>query len=112
MDRVKKYQTILEAFFDKRVDVQKRQKKQIRAHVIVNASKTDFVLLTIGWIGKKYIHAVTFHFEIKDEKIWIWEDKTDIDAAAQLVEAGVAKEDIVLGFLSPLLREFSEYAVV
>ena len=111
MDRIKKYQTILETFFEKRIDIQKRQKNQLRAHLVVNANKTDFVLLTIGWVGKKYIHTVTFHFEIKNEKIWIWEDKTDIDAPAQLVEAGVAKADIVLGFLSPLLREFSDYAV-
>jgi len=42
---------------------------------------------------------------------WIYEDKTDIDVATILVKAGVAKNDIVLGYLSPTLREFSEYAV-
>jgi XisI protein len=33
------------------------------------------------------------------------------DIAANLVAAGVPKEDIVLGFQSPFMRQFTEYAV-
>jgi hypothetical protein len=36
---------------------------------------------------------------------------TEDDIAADLVVAGVPKEDIVLGFQSPFMRQFTEYAV-
>ena len=111
MDRVKKYQQILEHFFKERAAIQDRQTSGLKSHLLVNEQQTDFVLLKMGWKKKLFVHAVVFHIEIKEKKIWIYEDKTDIDVAKVLVEAGILKEDIVLGFLSPTLREFSEYAV-
>ncbi len=35
---------------------------------------------------------------------------TEDDIAADLVAAGVPKSDIVLGFQSPFMRQFTEYA--
>ena len=66
----------------------------------------------MGRLNKKYIHYVSFHLEIKKNKVWIHQDNTDIDVAKILVKEGVERNDIVLGFLYPLLREFSEYAVL
>ena len=112
MDRLKKYQLILEKFFNKRFKIQDRQAQDIRAHLLINEQKTDFILIEMGWLKKLFVHTVVFHIEIKNNKIWIYEDKTDIDVANILVQAGIEKSNIVLGFLSPTLREFSEYAVV
>ncbi len=43
------------------------------------------------------------HIEIKEGKAWIYENKTDIDLARILVEMGIAKEDIELDYLPPIL---------
>jgi hypothetical protein len=51
------------------------------------------------------------HMEIRDEKIWIQRNMTDVDFAEELVEMGVPRTDIVLGFHSPFKRQFSKYAV-
>jgi hypothetical protein len=49
--------------------------------------------------------------DIKDEKIWIQRNNTEINLADRLVEMGVVKEHIVIGFQSPFTRQFSGYAV-
>ncbi|NEP10707.1 MAG: XisI protein [Symploca sp. SIO2C1] len=36
---------------------------------------------------------------------------TEIDLAEELGRLGVPKEDIVLGFHSPFMRQFTDYAV-
>ena len=36
---------------------------------------------------------------------------TEIDIDDELIRLGVPKADIVLGFLSPKMREYSDYAV-
>ena len=51
------------------------------------------------------------HFDIIDGKIWIQRNMTEIDVAEALIEQGVSKSDIVLGFLSPKMREYSDYAI-
>lgn len=45
--------------------------------------------------------------EIKDGKIWIERDGTEIGVANELVEAGVPKQDIVLAFKAPYKRKFT-----
>jgi len=50
------------------------------------------------------------HLDIRNEKIWIFYNSTEHDIAADLVDLGVPKQDIVLGF-HPLVREMSDYAI-
>jgi hypothetical protein len=45
-----------------------------------------------------------FHFQIIDGKVWIHENRTDIDLIEVFTEKGIAKSDIVLGFVAPYLR--------
>ena len=49
--------------------------------------------------------------DIINGKIWIQRNMTEIDLGQKLTEMGVPKSDIVLGFLSPKVREYSDYAV-
>jgi hypothetical protein len=51
------------------------------------------------------------HLDIRHEKIWIFYNSTEHDIAADLVDLGVPKQDIVLGFHPPFMREMSDYAV-
>lgn len=53
---------------------------------------------------------ITFHIEIKEEKAWIYENKTNIDLARILEEMGIAKEDIELGYLPLILCQYAECA--
>lgn len=49
--------------------------------------------------------------DLKGDKIWIQRDGTEIGIANQLLDAGVAKQDIVLGFQAPYKRQFTEFAI-
>jgi hypothetical protein len=48
---------------------------------------------------------------IKDGKIWIQHDGTEGGIANDLVDHGVPKHDIVLGFHAPFKRQFTDFAV-
>jgi XisI protein len=51
------------------------------------------------------------HLDLKDEKAWIQYNGTEIDLAQELVDRGIPKTDIVLGFQSPFRRQFTDCAV-
>ena len=70
-----------------------------------------YQVVTIGWDKNKFVHDCPMHFDIIDGKIWIQRNMTEIDVATALTEQGVSKSDIVLGFLSPKMREYSDYAI-
>jgi len=46
-----------------------------------------------------------------NDKIWIQQDGTEVGIANQLVDLGVPKQDIVLGFDPPNLRKYTDFAV-
>ena len=66
----------------------------------------------MGWENEERAYGCVVHVDIKDRKIWIQRDLTEEGIANELVELGVPKTDIVLGFRSPYVRQFTGFASV
>ncbi len=50
-------------------------------------------------------------YDLKDGKIWLQHNGTELGLAHEFVALGVPKQDIVVGFHSPFKRQFTEFAV-
>ncbi len=57
-----------------------------------------------------YVYGTIIHVDIRDGKIWIQRDFTEEGVASELVDLGVPKTDIVLGFKPPYMRQFTGFA--
>ena len=79
--------------------------------VVFDDERDSYTLLEVGWHGKKYVHGSVIHVDLIDDKIWIQYDGTEDGIATELVELGVPKEDIVLGFRHPKLRQYTGFAM-
>ncbi|MEL6381237.1 MAG: XisI protein [Cyanobacteria bacterium J06626_18] len=66
-------------------------------------------MLYVGWRGIKRDFGCVLHLDIKDGKIWIQHDGTEVGIANQLVKLGVPKQDIVLAFHEPEVRQFTNF---
>lgn len=69
-----------------------------------------YLLIEAGWRGERRNYGNLIHIDIKNKKIWIQHDGTESGVANELYEMGVPKEDIVLGFHSPFMRQHTEFA--
>lgn len=83
----------------------------IEVENIFDTERDHYQIVHVGWEGDNWVHCCIIHIDIKSEKNWLQWNGTEDDLAADLVAAGVPKEDIVLGFQSPFMRQFTEYAV-
>ena len=79
--------------------------------LLFDQERHHYQVLNIGWKEQKRIYGVIIHVDLKDDKIWIQRDGTEIGIANQLIAAGVPKKDIVLGFQAPYKRSLTEFAV-
>jgi len=84
----------------------------IERELIFDTQRDRYLLLNVGWDDQRRVYGCVLHFDIKDGKVWLQYNGTEIDFAEELVQLGVAKQDIVLGFHSPFMRKFTDYAVV
>lgn len=71
----------------------------------------SYLLLDVGWGKTGRVYAVSLHLRIKENKIWVERDNTDVGITEELLEAGIEKEDIVLGFYRPDRRKITEFAI-
>ena len=78
---------------------------------IVDRDRHHFLLVSEGWEGKRRIHRTLAHLEIRDLKIWVHFDGMAESVVEQLLTVGVAKEDIVLAFHPPHVRELGDFAI-
>ncbi len=70
-----------------------------------------YLLMIVGRENDRRVHGCLVHVDIIDGKVWIQRDGTEGGIANDLVEAGMPKNRIVLGFHSPELRKHTEFAV-
>lgn len=108
MDTIKHYQQILEDLIQQYA--QKPSHGEIEPEIIIDRERTHYELMHIGWDGSRRVHGSVLHLDLIDGKIWIQHDGTAPGVALDLVEAGVPREDIVLGFRPADVRPYTGYA--
>lgn len=64
----------------------------------------QYLLVQSGWQGKRYVRHIILHLAIRQDKIWIEEDLTEEGIATWLIQQGVPRQAIVLGFQPPQNR--------
>ncbi|MEA5534879.1 XisI protein [Crocosphaera sp. XPORK-15E] len=86
-------------------------KNSTEIQIIFDRERHHYQVLNIGWKEQKRVYGVIIHVDLKQDKIWIQRDGTEIGIANQLIAAGVPKQDIVLGFYAPYKRSLTDFAV-
>jgi XisI protein len=110
MDKIAKYETAILGILNEYAKVKYANIKG-ENHLVMDKDAHHYLVLTIGWDGKQYIHDCPMHMDIVNGKIWIQKNMTEWEIGEMLEAKGVPKKDIVIGFLSPKMREYSDYAV-
>lgn len=113
MEKVKKYRQILqEVLKDYSLDRSGLpQPTDVETQLLFDTQNDHYQVLRVGWRNKTQVFLVIFHFDIKNEKIWLQQNVSDYDIIGDLEARGIPKSDIVLAFHAPQMRPFTGYAV-
>lgn len=110
MDKVEQYRQYIQTILTKHGEY-KPQCEEIESELIFDTLHDHYQLMRVGWNGLSRIYHSVIHFDIKNDKIWIQHNMTDVDLAQELLEMGVPKDDIVLGLQPPYKRPYTGYGV-
>lgn len=111
MEKVEKYRSYIEQLINE-YGHYKPSHGDIEIQLLFDREHDHYQLSSIGWDGHERIYGSLLHLDIKDGKIWIQYDGTEVGIAKELVSLGVPKEDIVLAFHPHYKRPHTGYAVV
>ena len=111
MEKVKKYRRFIRQVLEQYAAVKPANMPNVENQLILDEERDRYQLFSVGWERGRRVHACIFHVDIIDGKIWIQEDNSDRPIGQELLDLGVPKSDIVLGFHEPEVRELLDFAV-
>ena len=113
MEKVNQYRQILKevltAFTNQRST--NPPTTDVETQLLFDNQNDHYQVLRVGWRNRTQVFLVIFHFDIKNEKIWLQQNVSDYDIVGDLEARGIPKSDIVLAFHSPQMRPFTGYAI-
>ncbi len=110
MDKLIQYRTLIKALLSRYASY-KKDNEDWELQLIFDEERDHYLWFDVGWKGSKRIYHCVIHFDIKDGKVWLQQNLTDLNPAEDLIELGVAREDIVLGLQPPFKRPYTNYGV-
>lgn len=110
MEKVEKYRDCIKQVLTKYA-AYKPSYREVEMQVVFDTEHNHYQVVRVGWDNKQRVYGCPIHLDIKDGKIWIQQNGTEIDLGQDLVNIGVPKSDIVVGFHPPYMRQFTEFAV-
>lgn len=111
MDKLTEYPQLIRRILTEHIDLCNRQpNRELETFLIADDTQGHYIWMTLGWQKSERITGMTVYVRIRDGKFWIEEDWTEEGIAMDLVRLGVPKEDIVLAFHEPKMRQFTDFA--
>jgi hypothetical protein len=110
MAKVDEYRQIVQDILTEYSQI-KAANEEVEAELIFDLVRDRYQVVHVGWSRKRRIYGCVVHLDITGDKIWIQHDGTEGGIANELVDRGIPKHDIIIGFHSPFKRQFTEFAV-
>ncbi len=110
MDKVEQYREYIQRLLTE-YSHYKSISEEVEAQVVFDREHDHYQLVHVGWRNIRRVYGCVLHLDIKDDKIWVQHDGTEIGIVSDLEALGVPKQDIVLGFHAPYKRKYTDYAV-
>jgi hypothetical protein len=110
MDKLDHYRACIQALLEQYAQVGTRN-EAVENELFFDTVRDHYQLMRVGWNGLSRVYHTVLHFDIKGDKIWLQQNMTDVDVGQELIDAGIPKEDIVLGLHPAYKRPYTGYGV-
>jgi XisI protein len=72
--------------------------KEVKIELVFDRENDHYLLVEAGWQNGYRIYGTLLHINIVENKLLIQHDGTEEGIAVELIEKGIPKKDIILGF--------------
>jgi hypothetical protein len=110
MDKLTRYRDLIKNILQEYSKI-KPANEEVEVQFFFDIEQDHYQVFHRGWSQYRRIFGPLIHLDIIDNKIWIQYDGTEVGIANELVKFGVPKEDIVLAYHAPFMRQYDGFAV-
>ncbi len=110
MDKLARYRTSVQTLLEQHSQFRAKD-EDVENELCFDTVRDHYQLMRVGWKGLTRVYHTVLHFDIKDGKIWLQQNTTDIDVGQELQDMDIPKEDIILGLHPTYKRPYTGYGV-
>ena len=107
MDKITQYKKIVRSLVEEIAALSPEVEDGVENQLITDDEHGHYLYFGVGWEnnGKNWFYATFVHIDVKpDGHVWLQHDGTDLKIGETLLERGVLRQDMVIGFQSPFAR--------
>jgi XisI protein len=109
MEKIKKYQNIIKNVIKDYIATDKSNPEE-EVYLVADDINMHYLLYHNAWRHDSRTYGCILHLRIKNEKIYVEYDGTDVGFADVFAEHNIPKKDIVLAFHAPTKRPYTGFA--
>jgi hypothetical protein len=76
----------------------------IRLDPVLDEKRNHYALMQVGWDRGKRVRGNLIYITLKQEKVYIEYDGTEMGITEELINMGIPEQDIVLAFQAPEIK--------
>jgi|UPI0005919E06 hypothetical protein len=112
MDKVNIYKTYIHEVIQEILSPRISSSSPVKTRFVSDEKRGHYLLFHDGWRGEHRVYGCFLHIEVTAQgKVWIHNDGTDIAVAQKLLDKGIPKSDMVIGFHPPVARADTGFAL-
>ena len=98
LNRIENYRRILEKVVKRHAQFQPAN-GNIQTHAVFDRETDEFMVIDSGWNEKgRRIYDVVLHFRLQEGIVHVERDNTDAEVVRELLDSGIAKDDLILAY--------------
>jgi hypothetical protein len=110
MDKIALYKKIVRTLLEQYADADADQQEGIKTYLIADDQHGHYLLMTIGWHDNQRTYFPYLHIDVRDDRVFVEKNMSEIAIAKELEAKGIPRMDIVLAFHAPYKRPHTGYA--
>jgi hypothetical protein len=85
--------------------------EEVKIELVFDRENDHYLLVEAGWQNGYRIYGTLLHVDIIDNQVLIQHDGTEEGIAVELIEKGIPKENIILGFRPQQERQYVKFGI-
>jgi XisI protein len=99
MDGLSKYRQIICQYLEEFAN------NDANSQLVFDRDRDRYLVLHNEWRGDDRVYGCAMQLDIIDNRVWIQVNNTEIYIDRELIDRGIARQDIIFGFRSPNIRK-------
>jgi hypothetical protein len=109
MEKIKHFQEVIKRVIEAYIATDKLNPEE-ELYLVIDDVKMHYLLYHNAWKRDSRSYGCLLHVRIKNDKIYVEYDGTDVGFADVFADEGISKKDIVLAFHAPTKRPYTAFA--